>query len=588
MTAGVAMHSTPEREVMELKQQHKANGFSIARTDGGSHASAVADPPASPDSGTWTVLATHLPEALSHLQPYVYINDKQRVEAVELFGEYCVRQLGLNSTDSTAPWLCKVAMKYIRGDKSASDTSREHLIRLAENACAETPLDVTDLAADLVAELDACMYSYFGFHWDHADMLLRGTVEQPVLRKGSRPTLKEEVMKATMPQRYQRTLQVLGPQRCFYTIIEELKMIHHGDEVLSPRSEGRPPVLLLLGGGMGAGKSTAVHEIMKSSFWSAHGTNAVVVEADAFKEKDVIYRALTNHSAYNASELVHDTSIQAASSLLVSAINEGRDIIFDGTMSWEPFVRQTIAMARNADKHKYRMGPGYRRMPDNTILERYWEVMDESICNDEADCRLDGKNRPHRPYRIEMVGVTCDAELAVVRGMRRAILTGRTVPVASQLRSHSLFAAKFEAYCDLVDHATLFSTNAAGQVPTIIAKKGKLGHQVLDEAAYTHFRSLAHMNTSATNVAQLHCTGKHDSHGRCACSDYLDRCKGIWADVVLCPSRLERREQIVDAISGLVAPSPAVTPSASMRNVQKMSYEVVSGDVEWPKETAKA
>jgi len=43
---------------------------------------------------------------------------------------------------------------------------------------------------------------------------------------------------------------------------------------------------------------------------------------------------------------VHQSSTDAASSLLVTALNEGRDVILDGTLSWEPYVEQTIAMAR--------------------------------------------------------------------------------------------------------------------------------------------------------------------------------------------------------------------------------------------------
>jgi uridine kinase len=55
----------------------------------------------------------------------------------------------------------------------------------------------------------------------------------------------------------------------------------------------RSPVLLFIGGGMGAGKSTVVQEhILKSAFWSGVAHNAVIVEADAFKETDVIYRTL--------------------------------------------------------------------------------------------------------------------------------------------------------------------------------------------------------------------------------------------------------------------------------------------------------
>lgn len=39
---------------------------------------------------------------------------------------------------------------------------------------------------------------------------------------------------------------------------------------------------------------------------------------------------------------------------------------------------------------------------------------------------------------------------------------GRAVRVSSQLRSHKMFATGFPKYCELVDEAMLFSTNAVG------------------------------------------------------------------------------------------------------------------------------
>lgn len=83
----------------------------------------------------------------------------------------------------------------------------------------------------------------------------------------------------------------------------------------------------------------------------------------------------------------------------------------DGTFSWEPFVQQTIVMARDIHKHRYRMGVGYVVQDDGTVIENYWEKIDE---NEEGYEKI-GKRRP---YRIELVGVVCDAYLAVVRGIR--------------------------------------------------------------------------------------------------------------------------------------------------------------------------
>jgi len=83
----------------------------------------------------------------------------------------------------------------------------------------------------------------------------------------------------------------------------------------------------------------------------------------------------------------------------------------DGTLSWVPFVVQTITMARNVHRRRYRMGEGYREKEDGTVIENYWERI-----KDEEPEQVGGKKR--KPYRIELVGVVCDAYLAVVRGIR--------------------------------------------------------------------------------------------------------------------------------------------------------------------------
>lgn len=106
---------------------------------------------------------------------------------------------------------------------------------------------------------------------------------------------------------------------------------------------------------------------------------------------------------------MHQSSTDAASSLLVTALNEGRDVIMDGTLSWVPFVVQTITMARNVHRRRYRMGVGYKA-ENGVVTENYWEH-----CNEEVE--QDGTKK-RRPYRIELVGVVCDAYMAVVRGIR--------------------------------------------------------------------------------------------------------------------------------------------------------------------------
>lgn len=73
-------------------------------------------------------------------------------------------------------------------------------------------------------------------------------------------------------------------------------------------------------------------------------------------------------------------------------------------------MEQTIAMARNAHRQRYRMGVVYKAAEDGTITENYWEQVEE----EEQEYNV----KKRKPYRIELVGVVCDAYLAVVRGIR--------------------------------------------------------------------------------------------------------------------------------------------------------------------------
>ncbi|MBA0588663.1 hypothetical protein Gorai_001758, partial [Gossypium raimondii] len=260
------------------------------------------------------------------------------------------------------------------------------------------------------------------------------------------------------------------------------------------------------------------------SFWAEAAANAVVVEADAFKETDVIFRALSSrghhHDILPTSELVHQSSTDAASSLLVTALNEGRDVIMDGTLSWEPFVEQTIAMARNVHKHRYRMGVGYKVDEDGKITENYWEQIEEEEENDD--------HQTHRkPYRIELVGVVCDAYLAVVRGIRRAIMVKRAVRINSQLKSHKSFASAFPRYCQFVDNARLYCTNAVKGPPKLIAWKDGENKLLIDPDDIKWLSNVSKLNPGADCVNELY---NQDPSP-------VDEPGSVWKDIVLDPSR---------------------------------------------------
>ncbi|CAI5490787.1 unnamed protein product [Closterium sp. Naga37s-1] len=660
-------------------------------------------------------------ERVAHLVPLVERSASSgKVKRIERFGEYVVRQLGLPTDLAAVALLAQAADDYVRGDKSTSDKSRANLLALVAQAGggrAEGEAEAGEqLGEELIAELDACMLSYFGFHWPHSALM----IEQVFRGRSSKLHLRDAVNAVIRQRRFNEAITCLRPQQRFSQLLEEMKVLGcgprpggaggvgrgggaggggveqrgagqgegghggaseggngregrytaecseaagsdgpesesesevrtkndvrpkstrdphplpEGDNLTahspshslfqfptsspshspshspsrspshSPshaRSPSRPrpssaevpregevmvpaaaavrsPVLLLIGGGMGAGKSTVVKEIMKRTFWARMAPHAVVVEADAFKEKDAIFRALSADRLSDAariSQLVHEESTRAAQSTLVTALNEGRDVIFDGTMSWAPFVQQTIAMARRVHERRFRMGPGYQVKEDGSVVERYWEEVEEEgeggveegrrergeeegKTRGEEDGRereggeemgsergereeergrdqtgKEGQHRPKRhsrqrgageqrlPYRIELVGVMCDAHLAVVRGMRRAILTKRGVPVHEQLRSHKLFASSVEAYCesvriygiveaycDLVDVATLYSTIHMGGPPQVSQSDWLQGRHITPQERTNH--STIHPNRHDYTAY------KHDSqHGR--------------------------------------------------------------------------
>ncbi|CAA6659006.1 unnamed protein product [Spirodela intermedia] len=423
--------------------------------------------------------------------PRLVRRDSGLVVKLESFSDYVARQVGFGDS-SQCPRLGKLANDYLRKAKDCEENIFAFFV--------SSP-DPESLHAKLVDELDRCILGYFAFHWSHTTLMIRQVLAAESEQKEKK--LKSFVMEATRKMRFERVTRDLKVTRVFFTLTEEMKVM-----VPAALSE-RSPVLLLMGGGMGAGKSTVLKDILQESFWAGGaGSNAVVVEADAFKESDVIYRALSSrgdhHDILQTAELVHQSSTDAASSLLVTALNEGRDVIMDGTLSWEPFVEQTIACVQD----------------DGSVIENYWEQVAEE---EEDNC---GGDQRRKPYRIELVGVVCDTYLAVVRGIRsRAILTKRAVRVKSQLKSHRSFARAFPKYCQLVDNARLYCTNVMAAPPQRLADRPR-------EIGCLH--RVAALNDDADNACELYAP--------------LGGLPSVLADAVLSPSRAAVQEDIRTAV----------------------------------------
>ncbi|CAG9582069.1 conserved hypothetical protein [Leishmania major strain Friedlin] len=250
------------------------------------------------------------------------------------------------------------------------------------------------------------------------------------------------------------------------------------------------PLFIFLGGGMAAGKTTAVAALAKSSWWESHKEQSVVVNADEFK--------LPLECEMSSSE-AHTHSTRAAENLLVKAINQGRSIVLDGTMMWKPFVQQVVAMVRDAHLTLFKQGPGYI---DKTQMEKYF------VAEKARQPALP------MPYKILFLGITVEVETAVPRGFLRKFQTNRGVPISVQLRSFKLFAENFTDYVSLVDETTLFNNNVfvkleKGELPPVLAEcssktNGKL--VVHDDAAFQQFLRQQQINDDADNVLELYPT----------------------------------------------------------------------------------
>ncbi|KAI3678851.1 hypothetical protein L6452_38155 [Arctium lappa] len=458
--------------------------------------------------------------------PRIRLSDTGQPIQLERFPQYVARQMGF-SERKECPHLFKLADEYIR---KAEGCEEEMYLFFANEPNADS------LFIKLVEELERCILSYFAFHWSNAHFMmsqvLAGSDTQEPRRK-----FKDIVMQATREQRFERVTKNLKVARVFNTLVEEMKAIglvsaddSQCTHVMVPVAhKDRSPVLLFMGGGMGAGKSTVLKDILKEPFWAGASANAVVIEADAFKETDVIYRALSSrghHDMLQTAELVHQSSTDAASSLLVTALNEGRDVIMDGTLSWVPFVVQTITMARNVHRKRYRMGAGYKVNNDGSVTENYWEQLEE-----ESE-PLDGNDK-RRPYRIELVGVVCDAYLAVIRGIRRAIMCRRAVRVRSQLTSHKRFAKAFVTYCQLVDNARLYLTNDLEGPPKLIGWKDKEKTLLVDPDEIACLKLIEGLNEKADSIYELY---KYPNPAH--------KSGSVWHDIVMSPTRLSIQKEL--------------------------------------------
>lgn len=180
------------------------------------------------------------------------------------------------------------SLSYLRGDlesyKSATDTLGENLLR-SRSSIAECSLGW--FQAELTALLEGLVQYYLGsHHWDRVDDVLKANIEDAELETGAAlaagaamsrtwSRLKRSVWDSAVTKR-------LASTREFNTMAEILKSVEteESSELIMARhtpQTSKSPCIVMLGGGMAAGKSTVVDKLKHE--WTGY----LVIEADSFK-----------------------------------------------------------------------------------------------------------------------------------------------------------------------------------------------------------------------------------------------------------------------------------------------------------------
>jgi hypothetical protein len=381
---------------------------------------------------------------------------------------------------------------------------------------------------------------YFSYHWDQAERVVEVNLKyvRYVSNELIPATLKGEAMfkeamaphsKWTFKELARAPIDKYSSIRKWRSTSEIVTRLHfHVGETFSDGGDGseHPPNFIFLGGGPASGKTTIANALKQTEWWRAHEEYVVWVDSDRFKTADPIHGFLRFSSCKTD---VHKQSTKNAELLLINALNQGRSVVFDGTMTCAPFVEQTVAMIRDAHEYLYAMGPGY---DEASGVEQYW-------------IRQQKRERPlEAAYRIHLLAITVEPQEAVPRGIMRAMSTGRSVPIRGQLRSFRLFSQNFKRYLQLCDEVTLFNNNVRvdleqGELPPVILQKpvdavqalgvGWLARagvmstseppgaatpvssgevMILDKYAYEQFLKHRHINDNARNRDEMYTTSE--------------------------------------------------------------------------------
>ncbi len=232
----------------------------------------------------------------------------------------------------------------------------------------------------------------------------------------------------------------------------------------TPVPAGEQPTAYLLGGGSGAGKSTVLRQLVESGV--VH-PNHVLSNSDLYKGDDPElfrrlgveaipeFREIVKHGDGRAASVVHEESSAMERRTFTLALQQRKNIVFDGTMANRASSEPRIAAAREAG------------------------------------------------YRVVLIGVTIDPLLAVQRAAKRGQRAGRYVHTDFLLQAHKGFANNFPAYAGLVDQAYLFDNNENFNPRLIARKEDGKPLAVVGPELYSTFGRIGNLNEHAKTPQEL-------------------------------------------------------------------------------------
>lgn len=254
---------------------------------------------------------------------------------------------------------------------------------------------------------------------------------------------------------------------------------------VAPVPEGKRPVLIVMGGGGGAGKGTVLNALAKKG--AIDKSSFVKVDPDDIKMKQIPeFQQIADAGDGRAASIVHEES-----SMLAKTVRD-RALGID-------------------DKGKRIEGA-----PQHNL------ILDVTLSDGPKGLKLI-RDAQAAGFEVRMIGVLADVPSAVVRASKRGARTGRYVPIGAQLDGHRGFAKALAGYVKQADQVAVYVTE--GGKPVLLGRKGSGGKftAIRREALLDLHQKSVTVNTKAQTLAEIYDGGSEGSGGRNADRGMGDR-----------------------------------------------------------------